>query len=53
VKAQRELEDTVDEAVVRKVRSGLRVWTVIVFVGLPTVVAAQIWILIMVLEARR
>ncbi len=53
MKVKDELEDTIDDAVVRKVRSGMWLWTALVIVGLPFVVAGQTWVLIMLLEAAR
>jgi hypothetical protein len=41
LKLKDELEQTVDDALVQKVRSGLWLWTALVILGLPLVVAAQ------------
>ncbi len=50
VAVRAELEGTVDEMVVRKVLSGLRVWTWSVVVGLPVLVALQTLLLILALH---
>ena len=47
LKMKEELEQTVDDALVQKVRGGLRPWTALVIIGLPFVVAVQTWLLIM------
>jgi hypothetical protein len=47
VAVKEELEGTVDEMVVRKVLSGLRVWTWSVIVGLPVLVAVQTVVLLL------
>jgi hypothetical protein len=52
LKLKEELEQTIDEALVAKVRGGLRLWTILVIVGLPVVVAVQTWVLLMLLHAR-
>lgn len=52
LKVRTKLEDTIDDAVVGKVRGGLRVWTILVIVGLPLVVAVQTWVAIMLLHAK-
>jgi len=36
----------VDDALVRKVRRGLWLWTVLVILGLPLVVAVQTWLML-------
>lgn len=41
-KLRRELEGTIDDAVVRRVRGGLRIWTVVILLGLPLVAAVQV-----------
>ncbi len=51
-KVQAELEQMVDEALVQKVRGGLRLWTVLVVVGLPLVVAVQTSVLLLLLHSR-
>jgi hypothetical protein len=51
LKVKEELEQTVDDALVRKVRGGLRLWTVLVIFGLPLVVAVQTCIIIMWLHS--
>ncbi len=50
VKVKAELEQTVDDAIVRKIRSGLRIWTVLVIIGLPSVVAVQTVIVLLLLH---
>jgi hypothetical protein len=52
LKMKQELEDTVDAALIRKVRGGLRLWTTLVIIGLPAVVAAQTWFIIMLIHAK-
>jgi hypothetical protein len=47
-----ELEQTVDDVLVRKVRGGLRLWTALVLIGLPLVVAAQTWAAVMLLHSK-
>ena len=51
-KVQAELEQTVDQAMVQKVRSGLGVWTALVIIGLPLVIALQIWLAVALLHAK-
>jgi len=51
-KVSEELEQTVDDALVRKVRGGLRLWTALVIIGLPSVVAVQTWIIILLLHSK-
>ena len=41
-----------DDALVRKLGGGLRLWTVLAIIGLPLVVALQTWILILLLHAK-
>ncbi len=52
LKMKQELEDTVDAALVQKVRGGLRLWTILVIIGLPAVVAAQTWFIIMLIHVK-
>ncbi len=52
LKVRGELEDTIDDKVVEKVRGGLKVWTILVIVGLPLVVAVQTYIIVMLLHAK-
>lgn len=47
-----ELEQTVDDRLVQKVRGGLRLWTALVVLGLPLVVAVQTWIIILLLHSK-
>jgi hypothetical protein len=49
MKLKDELEQTVDDALVRKVCSGLWLWTALVILGLPLVVAAQTWLMLALL----
>jgi hypothetical protein len=51
-KMKEELEQTVDDTLVRKVRGGLQLWTALVVVGLPLAVAVQTWVLIMLLHSK-
>ncbi|MEO2089284.1 MAG: hypothetical protein ABGY75_07280 [Gemmataceae bacterium] len=52
LKVRTELEDTIDDVVVGKVRGGLKVWTILVIIGLPLAVALQTWIALMLLHAK-
>jgi len=52
LKVQEELEKTVDEALVRKVRAGLWLGTALALIGLPLVVALQTWLVVMMLHAK-
>ena len=52
LKMREELEQTVDDELVRKVRGGLQIWTALVVVGLPFVVAVQTWVIIMLLHSK-
>jgi hypothetical protein len=52
LKLKEELEQTVDEALVQKVRGALRLWTALVIVGLPFVVAAQTWLILMLIHSK-
>jgi hypothetical protein len=52
LKLKEELEQTVDDALVQKVRGALRLWTALVIVGLPFVVAAQTWLLLLLLRSK-
>jgi hypothetical protein len=52
LKMKQELEDTVDAALIRKVRGGLRLWTTLVIIGLPIVVAVQTWVIILLIHAK-
>lgn len=47
----KELEQTVDDALVRKMRGKLRLWTALVIIGMPFVVAVQTWIIILLLRS--
>jgi hypothetical protein len=51
LKVRDELEQTIDDALIQKVRGGLRLWTVLVIIGLPVVVATQTWIVLMTLRS--
>ena len=51
LKVKEELERTVDDALVRKVRGVARLWTALVIIGLPLVVAIQTWIILLLLQA--
>jgi hypothetical protein len=52
LKMKEELERTVDDALVQRLCGGLRLWTVLVIVGLPLVVAIQTWGLLLLLHAK-
>jgi hypothetical protein len=52
LKMKAEVGRTVDDALVRKVRGGLRLWTALIVVGLPFVVAAQTWAIIILLRSK-
>jgi hypothetical protein len=51
-KVREELEETVDDAIVEKMRSGLRLWTALVSIGLPLLVAVQTWVIVLLLRAK-
>lgn len=48
---QAELEENIDDAIVEKLRASLQLWTALVILGLPLLVAGQTWIVIMVLRS--
>jgi hypothetical protein len=50
LRVKEELEGQIDVALVNKVRGGLRLWTVLVIVGLPVVVAAQTYVAMALLK---
>ena len=50
LRAKEELEQSADEALIRKVRQGLMLWTVLAVIGLPLVVAAQTWAAVLLLR---
>jgi hypothetical protein len=52
LKMKEELGRTVDDELVRKVRGGLQLWTALVVVGLPFIVAAQTWAIILLLHSK-
>jgi hypothetical protein len=52
LKVKEEMEQTVDNQLVQKVQGGLRLWTALAIVGLPSVVAAQTWFIIMLLHSK-
>jgi len=52
LKVKEELEQTVDGALVHKVRGGLRLWTALVIIGLPFAVAVQTWVIILLLHSK-
>lgn len=52
LKVKEDLEQTVDEALTQKVRHGLCLWTALVIVGLPVVVAVQTWVILMLLHSK-
>jgi hypothetical protein len=49
LRVKEDLERTVDDALVRKLSGGLRLWMALALVGLPCLVAAQVWITILLL----
>jgi hypothetical protein len=49
-KVQEELEQTIDEILVRKVRGGVLLFTVAVMVGFPLAVAAQTYLILVLLR---
>jgi hypothetical protein len=51
-KLKEELEQTVDDALVHKVRGALRLWTALVVIGLPVVVAAQTLLIFVLLQSK-
>ena len=52
VKAQTELEGKMDTLLLGKLRAGMNLWTVLVVLGLPVAVAAQTFLIIMLLHAK-
>jgi hypothetical protein len=50
LKVKADLEEGIDDALVRKVRTGTRLWTALVILGLPGVVAAQTYITLALLK---
>jgi hypothetical protein len=52
LKVRAELEDAIDDKMVEKVRGGLKVWTIVVIVALPLLVAVQTWIVTLLLNAK-
>jgi hypothetical protein len=50
VKAQAELESTMDDILIARLRRGLNLWTVLVSLGLPVTVCAQTYIAIALLK---
>jgi hypothetical protein len=52
LKLKDDLEGRVDDALVKKVRGGLRLWTVLAVIGLPAVVAFQTYLVIALLHAK-
>lgn len=52
LKMKEELEQTVDDKLVRKVRGGLQLWTALVVIGLPFIVAVQTWLILMLLHSK-
>lgn len=52
LKVREELEHSVDDVLVQKVRGGMRLWTVIAVVGLPLLVAAQTWAIILIVTSQ-
>ncbi|MFM8274584.1 MAG: hypothetical protein ACKODX_19955 [Gemmata sp.] len=52
VRVRDELEGAADEALAKRLRAGVRVWTVLAAVGLPGAVAVQVWIALLLLRAK-
>ena len=52
LKVKEEMEQTVDNELVQKLRGGLQLWTALVIVGLPLVVTVQTWVIIMLLHTK-
>jgi hypothetical protein len=50
VKVQIGLEEKIDDLLVAKLRGGLNVWTLIVIIGLPSVVAAQTFVVLALIK---
>lgn len=50
LKVKEELEQKVDDVLVQKVRGGLRLWTALVVIGLPVLVAMQTYVVILMLH---
>lgn len=46
-----EMKTSIDHALIQKLRGGLRLWTALVILVLPLVVATQIWVVLMLLRA--
>lgn len=52
LKVKDELEETIDEMLVQKIRSGLRLWNALAIIGLPLLVALQTYVLVWWLHSR-
>jgi len=52
LKVKEELEETVDDALIQKVRVGLRIWTAAMVIGLLLLVALQTWAIVALLPAK-
>jgi hypothetical protein len=50
LKVKRELEQSVDDVIVAKVRSGLRLWTWLAIIGLPLAAALQTWLAVLLVQ---
>jgi hypothetical protein len=50
LRVQEDLERRIDESLVRRVRGGLRLWTLLALFGLPGVVAAQTYLILALLK---
>jgi hypothetical protein len=50
VKVKEELEGCIDESLVKRVRGSLRLWTLLVMLGLPGVVAVQTYLVLALLK---
>ncbi|MBI3821642.1 MAG: hypothetical protein HY289_03070 [Planctomycetes bacterium] len=51
IKVKDEIEQNADDAIVRKVRGGVRTLTLAVILGLPFVVALQTWLAVLLIDA--
>src|SRR5262249_4441616 len=51
-KIRTDLEERVDSLLIDRLRKGLNLWTLLVVLGLPAVVFAQTWVVIMLLHAK-
>lgn len=52
-KINEELEQTVDDVIIHKVRAGIRIWTALAVLGLASLVAAQTFLILLLLRAQQ